>query len=265
METTTVLRPFHPLTYRLFLICLGLLGLGVFEKVTFAGESSGEGRTARAAVRVSHGTDAKSTGVKPSAMSRMTAGRRFARCKTRRLSARWTGKRRVAQSNRSLAYRRAAAHPIKTAVAHPIKTKAVKTNVAVRSTSAVSSVSVGKGLPASVAVVEATTYQFAGYTATSDGATARMWYSRTYTVKSPYAYVGQMNIDGADVHVWMETTGTLLAGAVTESASEPLPSVAHLMERFPDGGLGVVIASPDDFAPPVEPAVEVVEFIEPSR
>ncbi|MFQ3640252.1 MAG: hypothetical protein SNJ62_09625, partial [Chloracidobacterium sp.] len=82
------------MTYRLFLICLGLLGLGVFEKVALAGESFGEGRTARAAVRASHGTGAKSTGVKPSAVSRTTAGRRFARCKTRRLSARWTGKRR---------------------------------------------------------------------------------------------------------------------------------------------------------------------------
>ncbi len=114
-------------------------------------------------------------------------------------------------------------------------------------------------------VVEDIAYEFAGYTATADGTTVKLWYSRAYTVRSPYAYMGRMPVGGREVHVWMETAGTLLASAVTESAQEPLPDVAQMMERFPDGGLGVVVAGWDDFAPPAEPAVEVVEFTEPGR
>jgi hypothetical protein len=113
--------------------------------------------------------------------------------------------------------------------------------------------------------VESIAYEFAGYTATADGATVKLWYSHAYTVRSPYAYLGRMPVGGREVHVWMETAGTLLASAVTESAQEPLPDVARMMERFPDGGLGVVVAGWDDFAPPAEPAVEVVEFTEPGR
>ncbi|MCS7080491.1 MAG: hypothetical protein NZ585_10665 [Chloracidobacterium sp.] len=116
-----------------------------------------------------------------------------------------------------------------------------------------------------VHVAEAVAYHFAGYTATADGATARLWYSRTYTVKSAYAYVGRMKLNGEEVHVWMETAGNALASLVTEQSPEPLPDIAQMMERFPDGGLGVIIADPGDFAPPAEPAVEVVEWTGPSR
>ncbi len=103
-------------------------------------------------------------------------------------------------------------------------------------------------------------YAFAGYVATDDGTPARMWRSREYTVHSPYAYLGRMKFGETWEHVWVETTGNLLASAVTEASAEPMPDIARMMERFPDGGLGVVVAGWDDFAPPAEPAVEVVEF-----
>jgi hypothetical protein len=41
--------------------------------------------------------------------------------------------------------------------------------------------------------------------------------------------------------------------------------VARMMERFPDGGWGWWWPGWNDFAPPAEPAVEVVEFTEPGR
>jgi hypothetical protein len=103
-------------------------------------------------------------------------------------------------------------------------------------------------------------YVFAGYVANDDGTPARMWRSREYTVHSPYAYLGRMKFGETWEHVWVETTGNLLASAVTEASAEPMPDIARMMERFPDGGLGVVIAGWDEFAPPAEPAVEVVEF-----
>ncbi|MGQ9897426.1 MAG: hypothetical protein ACUVR8_07745 [Acidobacteriota bacterium] len=103
-------------------------------------------------------------------------------------------------------------------------------------------------------------YAFAGYVATEAGTPARMWRSREYTVHSSYAYLGRMKFGETWEHVWMETAGNLLAGAVTETSAEQMPAVAQMMERFPDGGLGVVVAGWDDFAPPAEAAVEVVEF-----
>ena len=103
-------------------------------------------------------------------------------------------------------------------------------------------------------------YVFAGYIAAADGAPVRVWHSREYTVRSPYAYLGRMKFGAEWQHVWVETSGTLLASAVTDAPSDPLPDIAQLMERFPDGGQGVVVAGWDDFAPPAEPSVEVVEF-----
>ncbi len=113
---------------------------------------------------------------------------------------------------------------------------------------------------ASVATTEQVQYVLAGYVATEDGTPARMWRSREYTVHSPYAYLGRMKFGESWEHVWLETTGNLLASAVTEASADPLPDIARMMERFPDGGLGVVVAGWDEFAPPAEPAVEVVEF-----
>ncbi len=113
---------------------------------------------------------------------------------------------------------------------------------------------------APTATTEQVQYELAGYVATADGTPARMWRSREYTVHSPYAYVGRMKFGENWEHVWVETTGNLLASAVTEASSEPMPDIARMMERFPDGGLGVVVAGWDDFAPPAEPSVEVVEF-----
>ncbi len=113
---------------------------------------------------------------------------------------------------------------------------------------------------ASVATTEQVQYVLAGYVATEDGTPARMWRSREYTVHSPYAYLGRMKFGESWEHVWVETTGNLLASAVTEASAEPMPDIARMMERFPDGGLGVVVAGWDEFAPPAEPAVEVVEF-----
>ncbi len=113
---------------------------------------------------------------------------------------------------------------------------------------------------APTATTEQVQYALAGYVATDDGPPARMWRSREYTVHSPYAYLGRMKFGETWEHVWVETTGNLLASAVTEASSEPMPDIARMMERFPDGGLGVVVAGWDEFAPPAEPAVEVVEF-----
>jgi ketosteroid isomerase-like protein len=113
---------------------------------------------------------------------------------------------------------------------------------------------------APTATTEQVQYDLAGYVATADGTPARMWRSREYTVHSPYAYLGRMKFGETWEHVWVETTGNLLASAVTEASAEPMPDIARMMERFPDGGLGVVVAGWDDFAPPAEPSVEVVEF-----
>lgn len=109
-------------------------------------------------------------------------------------------------------------------------------------------------------VVEQAQYTFAGYAAAEDGAAVRIWHSREYTVRSPYAYLGRMPFGGEWRHVWAETSGTPLASAVTETGAETMPDIARMMERFPDGGQGVVVAGWDEFAPPVEPSVEVVEF-----
>jgi len=161
---------------------------------------------------------------------------------------------------------RTATSPIKLTVAAK---KAAQTAVVSRTTQKPASVDVTPTVPPAVEnvtqVVESVAYEFAGYSATADGATVKLWYSHAYTIRSPYAYLGRMPIGGREVHVWMETAGTLLASAVTESAPEPLPDIAQMMERFPDGGLGVVVAGWDEFAPPAEPAVEVVEFTEPGR
>lgn len=112
----------------------------------------------------------------------------------------------------------------------------------------------------SAVMTEPVQYVFAGYVATADGTPARMWRSREYTVHSAYAYLGRMKFGETWEHVWVETTGNLLASAVTETSSEPMPDIAQMMERFPDGGQGVVVAGWDDFPPPAEPSVEVVEF-----
>ncbi|MDW8217951.1 MAG: hypothetical protein RML57_10195 [Acidobacteriota bacterium] len=109
-------------------------------------------------------------------------------------------------------------------------------------------------------VHEQVQYTFAGYSVAADGSPVRLWHSRAYTVRSPYAYLGRMPFGGEWRHVWLETAGTRLASAVIETPAETMPDIAQMMERFPDGGLGVVVAGWDEFAPPTEPAVEVVEF-----
>ncbi|OYT69456.1 MAG: hypothetical protein CFK52_13650 [Chloracidobacterium sp. CP2_5A] len=115
--------------------------------------------------------------------------------------------------------------------------------------------------PAALTIaVEQARYAFAGYIAAEDGSPIRVWHSREYTVRSPYAYLGRMKFGETWQHVWAETSGTLLASAVTETTAEPMPDIAQMMERFPDGGAGVVVAGWDDFPPPAEPSVEVVEL-----
>ncbi len=139
---------------------------------------------------------------------------------------------------------------------HVVKPE-VTTSAAIQKTAPPSPVAAGAPL---TTTVEQAQYVFAGYIAAADGAPVRVWHSREYTVRSPYAYLGRMKFGAEWQHVWVETSGTLLASAVTDAPSDPLPDIAQLMERFPDGGQGVVVAGWDDFAPPAEPSVEVVEF-----
>ncbi|MGQ9898491.1 MAG: hypothetical protein ACUVR8_13175 [Acidobacteriota bacterium] len=160
--------------------------------------------------------------------------------------------------------------PVKTIASRPVPKKSVKQPAAVtHATRGPIAEDAAPGMPFTPSdatqVAENVAYEFAGYTATADGSPVKLWYSHTYTVRSPYAYFGRMPVGGREVHVWMETAGSPLASVVTESAQDPLPDVAQMMERFPDGGLGVVIAGWDDFAPPTEPAVDVVEFTEPGQ
>ncbi|OYT72667.1 MAG: hypothetical protein CFK52_04425 [Chloracidobacterium sp. CP2_5A] len=228
-------RFFHGLALFVTLACFGVLGNAASAKAPVGADL---GRSAAASA--SRATVAKT-------------GRRIARRKAHRATARPMAKRRAMK-------RRMTSRPLRTTMT---AFKAVKS--APDSPIIAHSDAPGESLPKPAQVAEAVDYRLAGYTVTTDGAPARMWYSRDYTVKSPYAYMGQMEIDGQAVHVWMETTGNLLASAALERDAAPLPDIAALMERFPDGGLGVAIAGPDDFAPPSEPAVEVVEFTEPSR
>ncbi len=271
LERNTMARFFHGLTRTVILICLTFLLCGT---ATLAGESAGDSGHAASSARAS----------RPPAAT-VQSGRRFIRRKPCRISPRahvrrtgktasnraarqmWLSRTRTAK--RTLAARTATS-PVKLTVA--AKKAAAQTAVVSGTTRKPAAVDVADVAPAvlpavgdGIRVVESVAYKFAGYTATADGATVKLWYSDAYTVRSPYAYLGRMPVGGREVHVWMETAGTLLASAVTESAQEPLPDVARMMERFPDGGLGVVVAGWDDFAPPAEPAVEVVEFTEPGR
>ncbi|QUV83245.1 hypothetical protein J8C01_15155 [Chloracidobacterium sp. D] len=269
-------RFFHGLTRTVILVCLTFLFCGT---ATLAGEVAGD----RAHASSSAGASRQpALGMKTIAPASVKSGR-FVRRKSCRASCRaqvrrtgkaannraanrmWSGKTRTGK--RALAARTATS-PVKPTVA--AKTAAAQTAVVARTTRKPAAVDVvAPAVPPADAtatqVVESIAYEFAGYTATADGATVKLWYSHAYTVRSPYAYLGRMPVGGREVHVWMETAGTLLASAVTEPAQEPLPDVARMMERFPDGGLGVVVAGWDDFAPPAEPAVEVVEFTEPGR
>ena len=271
-------RFFHGLTRTVILVCLTFLFCGT---ATLAGEVAGD----RAHALSSAGASRQpALGMEASAPASVKSGR-FVRRKSCRVSCRahvrrtgkttsnraarqmWLGRTRVGE--RALAARKAKS-PVKLTVAAK---KAAPTAVVSRTTRKPAAVDLAPDMvpaapPADATatqVVESIAYEFAGYSATADGATVKLWYSHAYTVRSPYAYLGRMPVGGREVHVWMETAGTLLASAVTEPAQEPLPDVARMMERFPDGGLGVVVAGWDDFAPPVEPAVEVVEFTEPGR
>ncbi|QUW01693.1 hypothetical protein J8C02_12430 [Chloracidobacterium sp. MS 40/45] len=273
-------RFFHGLTRTVILICLTFLFCGT---ATLAGEAAGDRDHASSSAGASR---QPASGMKTGAPAGVKSGRRFVRRKSCRVSRRahvrrtgkaadnraanrmWSGKARTAK--RSLAARMATS-PVKPTVA--TKKAAAQTAVVSRTTRKPAAVDMAPDMVPAVSpavgdgiqVVESVAYEFAGYTATADGATVKLWYSHAYTVRSPYAYLGRMPVGGREVHVWMETAGTLLASAVTGSAQEPLPDVARMMERFPDGGLGVVVAGWDDFAPPAEPAVEVVEFTEPGR
>lgn len=257
-------RFFHGLMRTVILTCLVVLCFGT---ASFAGEATPDGGGTSCATKASRRLSPGVSGIK--------AGRRFVRRKPYRARVRrtgkpanqatWVGKTRA--SKRALTARTAA----KPVAVKPVAVKKAVKKAAVRP----ASVHITRTVDAAAAVLssvgEATqvaehvAYEFAGYTVTADGAPVKMWYSEHYTVKSPYAYLGRMPVGAREVHVWMETAGTLLASAVTESAAEPLPDVAQMMERFPDGGLGVVVAGWDEFAPPAEPSVEVVEFTEPSR
>ncbi len=245
-------RFFHGLTLFVTLACLGLLGDAAWAAAPVGAEP---GRCASDAA-------SRASAAKPGrrAAQRKASQRKLRRLKTRRMVARSMVLPRATK-------RRAVSRPSVQTWSRSMKMTAL--NKAFSSAPAPLAIASGaayrESLPKTAQVTETVAYQLAGYAVTTDGALARMWYSRDYTVKSPYAYVGQMRMDGEDVHVWMETTGNLLAGAIAEREAPPLPDIAALMERFPDGGLGVVIANPDDFAPPSEPAVEVVEFAEPSR
>ncbi|WP_058865865.1 hypothetical protein [Chloracidobacterium thermophilum] len=276
-------RFFHGLTRTVILVCLTFLFCGT---ATLAGEVAGD----RAHASSSAGASRQpALGMETSAPASVKSGRRFVRRKSCRVSCRahvrahvrrtgktannraarqmWLSRTRTAK--RTLAVRTATS-PVKPTVAAK---KAAPTPIVSRTTRKPAAVDLAPDMvpaapPADATatqVVESIAYEFAGYTATADGATVKLWYSHAYTVRSPYAYLGRMPVGGREVHVWMETAGTLLASAVTEPAQEPLPDVARMMERFPDGGLGVVVAGWDDFAPPAEPAVEVVEFTEPGR
>jgi hypothetical protein len=272
-------RFFHGLTRTVILVCLTFLFCGT---ATLAGEVAGD----RAHASSSAGASRQpALGMKTIAPASVKSGRRFVRRKSCRVSCRahvrrtgkttsnraarqmWLGRTRVGE--RALAARKAKS-PVKLTVAAQ---KAAPTPIVSRTTRKPAAVDLAPDMvPAApladataTQVVESIAYEFAGYSATADGATVKLWYSHAYTVRSPYAYLGRMPVGGREVHVWMETAGTLLASAVTEPAQEPLPDVARMMERFPDGGLGVVVAGWDDFAPPAEPAVEVVEFTEPGR
>jgi hypothetical protein len=272
-------RFFHGLTRTVILVYLTFLFCGT---ATLAGEVAGD----RAHASSSAGASRQpALGMKTIAPASVKSGRRFVRRKSCRVSCRahvrrtgkttsnraarqmWLGRTRVGE--RALAARKAKS-PVKLTVAAK---KAAPTAVVSRTTRKPAAVDLAPDMvpaapPADATatqVVESIAYEFAGYSATADGATVKLWYSHAYTVRSPYAYLGRMPVGGREVHVWMETAGTLLASAVTEPAQEPLPDVARMMERFPDGGLGVVVAGWDDFAPPAEPAVEVVEFTEPGR
>ncbi len=279
LERNTMARFFHGLTRTVTLVCLTFLFCGT---ATLAGEVAGDCAHAPSSARASRqpalGMNMK-TGASAGVKSRREFVRRkscraFHRAQVRRTAKAannraanrmWSGRTRVGK--RALAARTAAPSVKPMAVV-----KAAQAAVLSRTTRKPAAVDVADVAPAVSSAVgdvtrtlENVAYEFAGYTATADGVTVKLWYSDAYTVRSPYAYLGRMPVGGREVHVWMETAGTLLASAVTESAQEPLPDVARMMERFPDGGLGVVVAGWDDFAPPAEPAVEVVEFTEPGR
>ncbi len=189
----------------------------------------------------------------PAGTVKKVSGKKTVRKKVRRRMVRNGGRKAVRKAVRKASFRsqpvaqtRSGKTPASLAVATP---KAATAPAAAHLTG-----------EAPTATTEQVQYAFAGYVATDDGMPARMWRSREYTVHSPYAYLGRMKFGETWEHVWMETTGNLLASAVTEASAEPMPDIARMMERFPDGGLGVVVAGWDDFAPPAEPSVEVVEF-----
>ncbi|QUV99415.1 hypothetical protein J8C02_08260 [Chloracidobacterium sp. MS 40/45] len=185
----------------------------------------------------------------PAGTVKKVSGKKTVRKKVRRRMARNGGRKAVRKASfrsQPVARIRSGKTPVSFAVATP---KATTAPAVVHLTG-----------EAPTATTEHVQYAFAGYVATDDGTPARMWRSREYTVHSPYAYLGRMKFGETWEHVWVETTGNLLASAVTEASSEPMPDIARMMERFPDGGLGVVVAGWDDFAPPAEPSVEVVEF-----
>ncbi len=258
-------RFFHGLTRTVILICIVFLFCGT---AALAGESTGDSGRAASSAKASRQPAA---GVK--------SGRRFVRRKSCRVSHQAHGRRtgKVATNRaarqmwlgRTRVGKRALAARTSTSPVKPMAVVKAAQTAVVRTTRKPAAMDVAPAVSSAVGdvtgTVENVAYEFAGYTATADGATVKLWYSHAYTVRSPYAYLGRMPVDGREVHVWMETAGTLLASAVTELAQEPLPDVARMMERFPDGGLGVVVAGWDDFAPPAEPAVEVVEFTEPGR
>ncbi len=229
-------RLFHGLTLLVMLVCLGL-----FEGNTRAGEVIGDA--------VPAGSTAKSLWATPAKSGRCTGRRRV----RRRKPAFVVQRRSVRHQN----------------VKHRATRRPVQSEVMTRhaTRSPLCPPMTPNQIPSGNATqtAESVAYRLAGYTATADGATARVWYSSAYTVTSSYAYIGQMKVDGEELYVWLETDGTVLAGQVTEQQAASLPDIAHLMERFPDGGLGVVVADPDDFRPLTEPAVEVVEWTEPSR
>ncbi len=266
-------RFFHGLTRTVILACLTFLLCGT---ATLAGEVAGDSAHASSSAGASRQPAA---GVK--------SGRRFVRRKSCRVSHRahvrragrvaanravrqmWLGKARTGKRAAAGVTATTSVKPTVAVKTVAVKKSAVPTSVVARTTRKPAAMDVAPAVSSAVGdvtrTVENVAYEFAGYTATADGATVKLWYSHAYTVRSPYAYLGRMPVDGREVHVWMETAGTLLASAVTDPAQEPLPDVARMMERFPDGGLGVVVAGWDDFAPPAEPAVEVVEFTEPGR
>ncbi len=202
------------------------------------------------------GSDSASSTGTVKKISGKVSGKKTVRKKVRRRMVRNGGRKAVRKAVRKASFRsqpvaqtRSGKTPMSLAVATP---KATTAPAAAHLTG-----------EAPTVTTEQVQYELAGYVATEDGTPARMWRSREYTVHSPYAYLGRMKFGETWEHVWVETTGNLLASAVMEASSEPMPDIARMMERFPDGGLGVVVAGWDDFAPPAEPAVEVVEFGDP--